>query len=125
MLRGIISDIREFWVWLCNWLFYRRQSFKMGLAIRLADIKQMAFNKQYHVMILALPSGEKLVSVNNRDIERMKRKKWLPKKIKMLDLRDSIFYSTAISRNNKTTDSERKEAKRKYLKYSQKNKYIG
>ena len=90
----------------------------MTLAIKLADIKQKAFNKQYHVMLLSLPTGDKLVSVNGDDIVSLKRKKWLPKDIGMLELKKtSIFYSTPLSRNNKSTPEQRREAKRKYIKY--------
>lgn len=92
----------------------------MGLAIRLADMKQRAWNKQYHVMLIALPGGDKLVSVNRDDIKKMKLKKWLPKKTNMFNLRDSIFYSTPINRNNKSTPKEREKAKKKYIKYAEK-----
>jgi len=120
MLKEIVSDFKEFHVWFSNWLFYRRQSIKMNLAIKLADIKQKAFNRQYHIMLLSLPKGDKLVSVNRNDIENFKRKKWLPKTTKMSDLihSTSVFYSTPLSRNNKSTPEERKEAREKYLKYA-------
>ena len=92
----------------------------MNLAIKLADIKQKAFNRQYHIMLLSLPKGDKLVSVNRNDIENFKRKKWLPKSTKMSDLihSSSVFYSTPLSRNNKSTTEERKSAREKYLKYA-------
>ena len=51
----IRSDFREYYIGMCNWFFYWRHSLKMNLAIRLADMKQRAFNKQYHVMLLELP----------------------------------------------------------------------
>ena len=120
MLKEIIKDFKEYRVWFYNWFFYRRQSIKMNLAIRLADIKQKAFNKQYHIMLLCLPAGEKLVSVSRDDISRLKRKKWLPKNVSAFSLThsDSVFYSTPLDRNNKSTPKERKEAKEKYLKYA-------
>lgn len=120
ILQIVRSDFREFGIWLHNWLVYRRQSFKMGLAIRLADMKQKAWNKQYHVMLLELSDGEKLVSVNNEDINRLRRKKWLPKKATMLELKKSIFYSTPLNRNNKSKPEERKAARDKYIRYSKK-----
>jgi len=124
MIKEIIQDFREFRVWFGNWFFYKRQSWKMSLAIRLADIKQKAFNKQFHIMLLTLPAGEKLVSVTRGDIERLKRKKWLPKDLNFFSLKhsNSIFYSTPVSRNNKSTPEERREAKEKYLKYA--GKYL-
>ena len=120
MFKEIIQDYKEFRVWFGNWLFYKRQGVKMNLAIRLADVKQKAFNKQYHIMLLCLPAGEKLVSVNRDDIERLKRKKWLPKNTSAFDLKhsSSIFYSTPLNRNNKSTKEERMDARDKYLKYA-------
>lgn len=128
MFKDIIADFKEYRVWLGNWLFYRRHAIKMGLAIRLADMKQKAFNKQYHVMLMEVPVKksrgtcyvDKLVSVNKEEINRLKRKKWLPKNTSMLGLRDSIFYSTPLSRNNKSTPQDRKAAKEKYLRYAKK-----
>jgi len=122
MFREIIQDYKEWRVWFGNWLFYKRQAWKMNLAIRLADVKQKAFNRQYHIMLLYLPAGEKLVSVSRDDIGRLKRKKWLPKDASFFGLKhsNSIFYSTPINRNNKSTPQERKAAKEKYLKYARK-----
>ena len=122
MFKEIVGDFKEGCVWFSNWLFYKRMSVKMGLAIRLADVKQRAYNKQYHIMLLALPTGEKLVSLNKNDMARFKRKKWLPKNMSFFDLKhsDSIFYSTPLDRNNKSSAKERKEAREKYLKYAKK-----
>jgi len=120
MIGEIINDFKEYGVWLSNWVFYKRQSVKMSLAIRLADVKQKAFNKQYHIMLLELPTGEKLVSVNRDDIERLKRKKWLPKRTDFFQLKhsSSVFYSTPLNRNNRLSGEDRKEAMEKYLKYA-------
>ena len=71
-------------------------------------------------MLMELPSGDKLVSVNRDEINKMKRKKWLPKNACMLSLRDSIFYSTPLRLNNTSTPEERKKAKKKYLEYQKK-----
>lgn len=138
----IRSDFREYYIGMCNWFFYWRHSLKMNLAIRLADMKQRAFNKQYHVMLLELPVkkavkvkdengkvqtryelgyNNKLVSVNKDDINKFKRKKWIPKHVDMLSLKQtSFFYSTPLDRNNKSTPEERKAAKKKYIKYAKK-----
>lgn len=122
ILSIICSDFKEFKIWLRNFLFYQRQSFKMSLAIKMADIKQMAWNKQFHVMLLSLPAGEKLVSVNRDDILRFIRKKWLPKNTDMFRLvhGNSVFYSTPLNRNNKSTPKERRKAREKYMNYSRK-----
>jgi hypothetical protein len=122
MFKEIISDFKEYKAWIQNWMFYRRHAIKMSLAIRLADIKQKAYNKQYHVMILELPKGDSLVSVNRDDIQMFKRKKWLPKHLGAIEMANSIFYSTPVSRNNKYSAEERRSAKAKYLKYAKKYK---
>lgn len=123
------NDFKEYYIWLCNTFFYWRHSLKMSLAIRLADLKQKAYNRQYHVMLLELPKkingkvcyDNKLVSVCRSDIERFKRKRWIPKQIGMIELKQtSFFYSTPLNRNNKTTAEERKEAKKKYIRYAKK-----
>ena len=122
MILSIIrSDLRDLKVFLYNWFAYRRQSFKMSLAMKMADIKQKAWNKQYHVVLLELPAEDKLVTINREDFFRFKRKKWLPKQIGWSDfLRSSAFYSTPLSRNNKVSKAERKAAKDKYMKYAKK-----
>lgn len=121
VFKTIYTDYKEAKQSLKAWFFYRRQSIKMSLAIRLADMKQKAWNKQYHVMLIELPSGDKLVSINRDDIKKMKLKKWLPKNACVFSLRDSIFYSTPLSRNNKSTPKERKQAREKYIKYAKKH----
>ncbi|MDR1674946.1 MAG: hypothetical protein LBR86_00515 [Tannerella sp.] len=118
MKHVIITDLRELCDWLRDWFHYRRQSFKMSLAIRLADLKQRAYNRQYHVMIMTLPQGDRLVSVTRDEIQSFKRKKWLPKRTGMIELEKSIFYSTPAGRNNRSTVGERAEARKKYLRYA-------
>jgi hypothetical protein len=120
MFKEIISDFREYKVWIQDWVFYRRHAIKMGLAIRLADIKQQAYNRQYHVMLISLPKGDSLVSVSRNDILSLKRKKWLPKHLGLLELTDSIFYTTPVGRNNKSSTEERRQAKMKYIRYARK-----
>lgn len=122
MWKIIISDIRELWRWLGEWYLLRRFGMKISLAIKFADLKQRVWNKQYHVMIISTTVKddilkERLIPVNNQEIERLKRKKWIPKKATMNSLRNSIFYSTPLSRNNKSTPEDRRKAKEKYIKY--------
>ena len=121
MIREIIADFKEAKDTLKEWLFYRRQSFKMSLAIKMADIKQKAWNKQYHVVLLSLPAEDKLVTIRRNDFFRYQRKKWIPKHIRWTDfLRSSVFYSTPLSRNNKVSKEDREKAKAKYMKYAKK-----
>lgn len=120
MFKDIVSDFKEFRIWFLNWLFYRRHALKMKLAIRLADMKQKAFNKRYFIMLLELPSGDRLVSINNDEFKKLKLKKWLPKDMSYLDLEDQSFYQTPLSKNNTVNKKERIRAKEKYLKYAKK-----
>lgn len=120
MFKDIVSDFKEFRIWFFNWLFYRRHTIKMNLAIRLADMKQKAFNKRYFIMLLELPSGDRLVSINNDEFKKLKTKKWLPKNMNYLDLEEQSFYQTPLSKNNTVNKKERVKAKKKYLKYAKK-----
>jgi hypothetical protein len=70
MFKAIILDFKEYYSILKAWLFYRRHSLKLKLAISLAKMKQSAINKQYCVI---LTSSNKLVAVNNKEIEILKR----------------------------------------------------
>ncbi|MDR1562201.1 MAG: hypothetical protein LBS54_03805 [Dysgonamonadaceae bacterium] len=117
-IRLLANDCCEVLVFVFEWLYYKRREWRMSLAIRLADTKQRAFNKRYHVMIFA-PDGskEKLISVNKAQIDYLKRKNLLPRKMGMIELSNSIFYSTPLTRNNRSTEHERTAAKEKYLRY--------
>jgi len=120
MIREISSDFREYKAWLSNWLFCRRHAFKMSLAIRLADMKQKAFNKRYFIMLMETSHGDKLVSFNNNEFDSMKRKKWLPRTMSYLDLEKEAFYQTDLNRNNILSREERKKAREKYTHYAKK-----
>lgn len=117
----IWEDIKDQYYWLKDYLYFYRQSREMNKAIKLADIRQQAENKQVHVMLIDLPQGECLIPVSRNDIQTYKRKGWIPKQACMISLKnDSIFYSTPLNRNNKSTPEERKAAKKKYLEYAKK-----
>lgn len=118
VIQILYTEIKEAYLWFLTYFYYRRCGWKMSLAIRLADMKQRAFNRQYHVMLMELPRGDKLVSVSRQDIVKMKSKGWIDRKIRTIDLRDSIFYSTALCRNNKSSYADRENARRKYWKYA-------
>jgi hypothetical protein len=123
----LIKSLKEEWLDLSRfvrgWWIYHRQSVKMGYAIRLADLKQRAYNKQYHVLMFSMNGKQKVVTCNNRDINRFRRMKLLPKEAGMLELKNkNIFYSTPENRNNRSTWQEREAAKRKYLAFIRKQK---
>ena len=118
VLNIIYSDLKEFWVFLNNFFFYRRQAFKMTLAIAMADIKQKAFNKRYFIVMIDLPTGNKLMSINNKDFEVLKRVGWLPKGMNTLELEEKCFYQTKLSLNNTMSKEARKKAKDRYSEYA-------
>jgi hypothetical protein len=120
MFDQIRQDFSEFGAWMNGWLYLRRQSVRMRMAISLADLKQRAFNKQYHIAIMDLRKGERLVSICRSDFERFKRYKWLPKNLKFFNFvhSDAVFYSTPLDRNNKSSFAERKQARERYARYA-------
>lgn len=70
MFKTIKSDFQELIRWIKNYLFHKRHSIRLKLAIRLADMKQKAWNKQYFVI---LSQTDKLISINNNEVEKLKR----------------------------------------------------
>jgi hypothetical protein len=86
----------------------------------LADMKQRATNKRYFIMSMETAGGEKLVSINRDDLQKIKRKKWLPKNFSYLDLERESWYQTDLKRNNSLTRQERNRAIKKYQIYIRK-----
>lgn len=124
VFRIIYTDYLNAKLWLKRWIFYKRKAIQMNRAITLADQKQQAENMQNHVMIYSDPvRGDILEPVNKYQIEKLKLQGLLPKHSCMIELQQSsIFYSTPLNRNNKSTPEERKAARQKYLNYA--NKYM-
>jgi hypothetical protein len=121
LLKAIAGDFIYLGRWLWAYLYLKRKSIEMRLAIALADIKQKAWNKQYHVLLKKDIDGkERLVSVCEYDIKVLARRKWLPKNTSTFDLKHSgsIFYSTALSLNNKVPKEERIKAIANYRAYA-------
>jgi hypothetical protein len=117
MFKEIIKDFKEFKSWVNEYLFVKRFSTKLYLAIKLADIKQKAFNKQYFVVLA--PDG-RLVAINNKDIKKLKQRNLIDKHMDSLSIKRKSFYYTSQSKNNTMPDKERLEAKTRYLTYSKK-----
>jgi hypothetical protein len=118
MFKEIINDFKEFRLWLLNYLFYRRHSIKLKLAVALADIKQKAFNKRYFVVLIETPDRDRLVSINNNEFKIFKRRGWLPRGMSYLELEEYSFYQTAVGLNNKQSSKQREKAKKRYLQYA-------
>ncbi len=119
MLKQIISDFKDAYEWIKECVFLRRCAFRLKLAIRLADMKQQAFNKRYFVV---LAPNNKLIAINNDDIDRLKRLKLFDKRMGFLELQKKCFYYTALSLNNKMSKEQMQEAKQRYIQYSKKYK---
>ncbi|MBF0651060.1 hypothetical protein IR083_19775 [Dysgonomonas sp. GY75] len=116
---GIIySDFNEARLSLKEWFFCRKQAIRMDIAINLADTKQRGWNKQFIVMLMNLPSGDRLVSIHRDKFLEYQRAGLLPKRLKWSDCKRQAFYRTPECRNNKATPQERTEAKEKYIRYA-------
>lgn len=70
MFKTIKKDLAAAIKWIREYLFHKRHSIRLSLAIKLADMKQKGWNKQYFVIF---SQTDKLISLNNDEIERMKR----------------------------------------------------
>jgi len=83
MFKVIKQDIQDFIRWWREFIFTRRHSIRLALAIRLAEMKQKAWNKQYFII---LSSSDKLISINNDEVERLKRlPRYTKKQLKLVD----------------------------------------
>lgn len=117
MFKVILSDIKDTINWWRKYTHTKRHAFKLKLAIRLADMKQSAFNKQYFVV---LTPGNKLIAINNNDVKMLKRNNLLDKRMDGMKLRKMSFYYTAFGQNNKMSKQEQLEAKHRYITYARK-----
>lgn len=104
---------------LKQWLFLKRKSIQLSLAIQLCDLKQQAFNRRYFVI---LDHNDKLISLSREDVNRMKRLRLINPSITHLDLMEKSFYYTPLSRNNNSGISKEEQDKRRetYFKYVKK-----
>ena len=118
MFTNLIQTIKELRVWLSDFLFFRRHAFKLALAIRLANMKQRAFNKRYYVMLIETSKGDRLTSINNDEFKTFKRRGWLPKRMTHLDLEREAFYQTPIGLNNSFDSTQQQASKERYLRYA-------
>ncbi len=100
-------------------LFLKKQSFRLWIAIKLADAKQAAYNKRFYVID---DWKGRLVTISRDDLNKLKRMKVYDKKITHLDLMRECFYYTPLNRNNDGKISEKEKAIKQemWLKYAQK-----
>lgn len=71
MFKLIKQDFLAAIQWLREYLFHKRHSIRLALAVRMANMKQKGWNKQYFVI---LSPDDRLIAVNNDDVERLKRR---------------------------------------------------
>ncbi len=109
----------EFITTIRHLIFLKKQSFRLWIAIKVADAKQAAYNKRFYVID---DWNHRLVIISKDDLNKLKRMKVYDKKITHLDLMRESFYYTPLSRNNNGKISEKEKAKKldMWLKYSQK-----
>lgn len=65
-----IQDFKDFLKWWKDYSFRKKHALKLNLAVRLADMKQRAYNKRYFII---LSQNNNLISINNNEVERLKR----------------------------------------------------
>lgn len=107
-----------------QWIFLKKKSIQLTLAIKLCNLKQQAFNRRYFVI---LDYNDKLTSLSKEDVNRMKKIRLIDKSITHLDLMEKSFYYTPLSRNSNTGISREEQKKRKenYMKFVKVRKRIG
>lgn len=104
-----------------SWLFLKKHSFRLWMAIKLCDLKQSAFNRRYFVI---LDHNDRLISLSRDDINRMKRRKMISKDLTHTKLMEDSFYYTKLSDNNKMSREEQKEKRKLYFKYAKLKKIV-
>jgi hypothetical protein len=117
MIKSIAQDFKEYYFVFKDWVYFKRHALKLKVAMKFADIKQAAFNKQFFVI---LAGNGKLVAVNNDDVKRLKQAKMLDKRMDGLTLRRMSFYYTSNSKNNTMSAEQLADAKDRYFKYAKK-----
>lgn len=105
------------------YLYLVKKSIALSLAISFANLKQKAFNRRFFVI---LNHNDKLITVCNIDIKRLKQKGYLPKHLTHYDILEKSFYYTPVFRNNsaKITPEQRRRKRRVYLAYMRAKKFI-
>jgi hypothetical protein len=114
-LKTAFYVISFFYYYIVDYLKLCKAALEMYFAIKLADMKQRAFNRQYHIMRMetGTEGRHRLICVSNRDIKAMRLKGAIPKRLGMFEMsrQEWFYYSTPLSRNN----TERREARLKAM----------
>lgn len=111
-VKGLVNEAIGF---IKSWWAYKRMGLRMQYAIRLADVKQRAYNKQYHIMLV----GRTLTSLTRDEFHILQRVGRFDRKLKWATVKERmVFYSTELNRNNTQSKEERKKAVAKYMEYA-------
>lgn len=114
--KKIVTVIRRAKAYIDLYVYLLCKSVALSLAIALANFKQKAFNKRFFVI---LDHRDRLITLCNSDIKRLKGKGYLNKHLTHLELLENSFYYTAVSRNNdgRISEEERQRKRRVYYQY--------
>lgn len=130
-IKNLLSDVitstnefsKELAFFVRSYIILRLEALKLKFAMRLSDIKQMAKNRRFHVVLLEVGKDKRgnvirrLRSIDNDAFKMCKRRGWLPKTMSYLQMESMAFYSTSIKLNNSFSREERTKAMKKYIKY--------
>lgn len=110
------SATNRFLLGIKMYFYLLKKSIALSLAISFANLKQKAFNRRFFVI---LNHNDRLITVCNNDIKRLKQKGYLSKNLTHYDVLEKSFYYTPVSRNNsdKITPQQRRRKRRLYLAY--------
>lgn len=117
------SIFRRFLFSLKVYFYLIKKSMALSLAISFANLKQKAFNRRFFVI---LNYNDRLITVCNTDIKRLKQKGYLSKNLTHYDILEKSFYYTPISRNNSDaiTPEQRRRKRHLYLRYMKAKKFF-
>lgn len=127
MIKELIEDVKSLKPWLTQWLFYRRHALRLKLAIRLANMKQKAWNKQYFVILSA---ENKLISLNSDEIDSLRKTKVYPAKqmkkvaAKILQKQDEAVQKLTYELRHAGKSEERRELNAAIIDIKEANKKL-
>lgn len=105
------------------YFYLLKKSISLSLAISFANLKQKAFNRRFFVI---LNHNDRLMTVCNADIKRLKQNSYLSKHLTHYDILEKSFYYTPVSRNNSNpiTPEQRRRKRRLYLAYMRTKRFF-
>jgi hypothetical protein len=121
-IKTALFVISFMYYYVVDYLKLCKSAVEMYFAIKMADMKQRAYNRQYHVMRMETGTvgRHRLICVCNKDIKEMRLKGAIPKGLGMFELskQEWFYYSTPLNKNNAISRERRIEAMTKFRKYA-------